>query len=252
MPFPLAHPAAVLPLRRYCPKHLSFPALVIGSLVPDAGYCFGALKVENFSHRFSGLFGFSLPLGLLLVLGLYWLRPIVLRRLPARFQRVLLPESWQPLGSPLGVTLSVLLGGVTHLLLDGLTHKGSWFVQYFPWLEVPVASAGGHTAKVATVLWYGCSFIGVAWLTLAYIQRQRKSSNLVPASLMTGDWASALGVAILVLPIELMHHLVHGQLGSIMVALCSGLLVVVAGWRIAAVASQPAASTFRQEPGRSR
>src|SRR5437762_2617545 len=59
MPFPLAHPAAVLPLRRYCPRFLSFPALVIGSIAPDFGYCFGDLNVEDLSHRSPGSPGFA-------------------------------------------------------------------------------------------------------------------------------------------------------------------------------------------------
>jgi hypothetical protein len=50
MPYPLAHPAAVLPLRRLCPRRLSFPALVVGSLCPDVGYPLG---VSRFSHSFS-------------------------------------------------------------------------------------------------------------------------------------------------------------------------------------------------------
>jgi len=59
MPFPVAHPAAVLPLRRYCPRYLSFPALVVGSLSPDLGYLFGHLHADWFSHRFwAGSFGF--------------------------------------------------------------------------------------------------------------------------------------------------------------------------------------------------
>ena len=40
MPFTLAHPAAVLPLKRFCPRYLSFPALIaeLGTLrfVEDA------------------------------------------------------------------------------------------------------------------------------------------------------------------------------------------------------------------------
>ena len=44
MPFPLAHPAAVLPFRRYCSRWLNFPALVIGSLVPDLGYLFPPIQ----------------------------------------------------------------------------------------------------------------------------------------------------------------------------------------------------------------
>jgi len=33
--FPVAHPAAVLPLRRFAPRHLDFAARVIGALSPD-------------------------------------------------------------------------------------------------------------------------------------------------------------------------------------------------------------------------
>src|SRR6266404_5342332 len=61
MAFPLAHPAAVLPLRRYCPRGFNFAALVVGSLSPDAGYLFGQRNVDEFSHRVVGSFGFCLP-----------------------------------------------------------------------------------------------------------------------------------------------------------------------------------------------
>ena len=89
MPFPLAHPAAVLPLRRCCPRYLSFPALVIGSLCPDSGYLFHA---GNFSHRFlAGSFGFCLPVGLVLVLVFYGVRRPVIGILPASYRRLLLP-----------------------------------------------------------------------------------------------------------------------------------------------------------------
>jgi hypothetical protein len=72
MPFALAHPAAVLPLRRYCPRQLDFPALLVGSLAPDLGYAFLPLHVYGFSHQFwAGSFGFCLPAGLVLVLIFY-------------------------------------------------------------------------------------------------------------------------------------------------------------------------------------
>ena len=70
MPFTLAHPAAVLPLRRFCPRFLNFPALVVGSVGPDAGYAFGWLGADQVSHRFLGSFVFCLPVGLVLV-GLF-------------------------------------------------------------------------------------------------------------------------------------------------------------------------------------
>ncbi len=232
MPFPLAHPAAVMPLRRLCPRFLNFPALVLGSLVPDAGYCFGGLKVEDFSHRLGGMFGFSLPLGLLLVLALYALRARAIAPLPDRLQRVFLPERWQPLGSPVALVLSLLLGIATHLLLDSFTHRNGWFVERLPLLRAPVLSLAGHTAKVCTVLWYFGSFVGVAWLTLAYYRRQRGPRQHHSGSVVGADWSLALVVALLVLPIELVHHLVHGRLGPVLVAFCSLLLVLGTGLRI--------------------
>jgi hypothetical protein len=86
VPFPLAHPAAVLPLRRYCPRYLSFPGLIAGSLSPDFGYLLGHLHVDQFSHRFwAGSFGFCLPAGLLAVGAYYLVRPPLLALLPARY-----------------------------------------------------------------------------------------------------------------------------------------------------------------------
>jgi hypothetical protein len=66
MPFPLAHPAAVLPLRRV--QALCFPALVLGSLTPDFGYLFADLS--RLSHHLLGSLLFCLPAGLLAYLQL--------------------------------------------------------------------------------------------------------------------------------------------------------------------------------------
>ena len=55
-------------MRRFCPRYLSFPALIAGSLSPDFGYLFRHFHVDSFSHRFwAGSFGFCLPVGLLFV-----------------------------------------------------------------------------------------------------------------------------------------------------------------------------------------
>lgn len=100
MPFPIAHPAAVMPLRRYCPRWLSLPALIIGSVSPDAGYLFGEKGAGGFSHGFLGSFGFCLPAGLLMVALFYSLRAPLAGILPAPYQRALLPLCKRPPGSP--------------------------------------------------------------------------------------------------------------------------------------------------------
>ena len=115
MPFPLAHPAAVLPLRRFCPRYLSFPALIIGSLCPDVGYAGGRLNLEEFAHRpLVGTFGFCLPVGLVLMLGFYLVRLPLVRLLPARQRQVFLPLCRQPAAPPFQIAVSLLLGALTH------------------------------------------------------------------------------------------------------------------------------------------
>src|SRR5690349_24053985 len=115
MPFPLAHPAAVLPLRRYCPRFLSFPALVAGSLSPDVGYFFTG--VDSFSHSFLGSFGFSLPVGMLGLLFFYGLSAVLARHWPVFHRRVILPFSEDPPGSVVAIVISLFIGSWTHLLL---------------------------------------------------------------------------------------------------------------------------------------
>src|ERR1041385_4038963 len=100
MPFTLAHPAAVLPLKRFCPRFLSFPGLVIGSLVPDFGYAFGQMKLDELSHRFVGSLAFCLPFGLTMLAGLFGLRSHLVQFLPADHRGIFLPLCARPVGSP--------------------------------------------------------------------------------------------------------------------------------------------------------
>ncbi len=109
MPFPLAHPAAILPLRRYCPRYLSFPALIIGSLSPDVGYFFGHFRLGEFSHRLlPGSFGFCLPVGLVLVLVFYIARLPVVGILLSSDRRAFLPLCQRPAGSPFLIVSPIL------------------------------------------------------------------------------------------------------------------------------------------------
>ncbi len=224
MPFPLAHPAAVLPLRRYCPRWLCFPALVIGSVAPDAGYLSGPFHLEGYSHRFAGSFGFALPAGLALLGLFYGLRGTVIPWLPERDRRALLPLCHRPPG-PLVVVVSLLAGAWTHLILDSFTHPNGWLVLRFPILWTPVGFTGNHTLRVCHVLWYGCSFAGIAWLGFVYLSWRDAGGGMKSNG---RDWVNvgkALLAGVVIFPIEVAHHLVHGALGLELVA---GLVLGVA------------------------
>ena len=171
MPFPLAHPAAVLPLRRFCPRYLSFPALIIGSLSADLGYLSGHFRLDGFSHRFlAGSFGFCLPAGLVLLLVFYLVRSRVVGILPAPYRQVLSPLCERPIGSPVAIVVSLLIGAWTHLFLDALTRPDPGLAQYLPVLQNLMPAVGKYRFRVCEVLYAGCTFSGVAWLAYYYLR----------------------------------------------------------------------------------
>jgi hypothetical protein len=227
MPFPLAHPAAVLPLRRYCPRWLNFPALVVGSLAPDAGYLFGEHYGGPFSHRLIGSVGFCLPLGFMVVALFYWLRSPAVRLLPAPYQRALLPLCARPWGSLWSVLLSLLIGAWSHQLWDSFTHNDGWAVLHLPLLRMELFKALGRTVRVCHVLWYGCSFAGLIWIFLAFERWKRNYVAGGAASSGQVVLRDAVLVALLTLPIELGHHLIRrNKLGLCLLAAVCALPVI--------------------------
>jgi hypothetical protein len=125
MPYPFAHPAAILPLVRPMGRFAVPSALAIGCMVPDAWY-FVPLLTRDDSHGLGGLLWFCLPAGLLAYLAFHrLLKQPLLALLPhgpasklARFMLRPLPDApWS------AVLLSLLAGAATHLGWDWLTHE---------------------------------------------------------------------------------------------------------------------------------
>jgi hypothetical protein len=229
MAFPLAHPAAVLPLRRLCPQWLSFPALIIGSLTPDAGYLFEKWKLDDFSHTLLGSIAFCLPLGLLTMLAFCALRWHLVKLLPPPYRDALAPSGRKPCVPLFAIVVSLLIGAWTHLLWDSCTHKDGWFVERIPMMQATVFTMRHRTARVCNVVWYASSFVGLIWLVLAF-EKWKQGRVLggarVPAGVVLRDAAL---VAALLVPMELAHHLLSGWEPALYVgaALCALLGIVI-------------------------
>lgn len=168
MPFPLAHPAAVLPLRRQCPRWFNFPALVIGSLCPDIGYCFGRFRLDRFSHRIAGSFEFCLPVGLALVLMFYLVRRPLVHRFPASLRRIFEPLCLRPAGRLYIIVASLLIGAWTHIFLDAATHWNGWIVRHVPVLQRHVI-VDGHFFSVHGILYALITFFGAGYVAVIYL-----------------------------------------------------------------------------------
>ena len=173
MPFPLAHPAATLLLRRWCPKYLDFPSLIIGSLTPDLAASID--DWEYFSHTILGSLLFCLPVGLLTLWIFHKVRTPIVTSLPNPHRKALLPLCTAPISSPLVVLTSLLFGSWLHITWDLFTHDNSWLVQKLPLMSL---SLGG--LPLNHLLWLLSSFMGVAILLVRYISLLQKAD--------TRDW----------------------------------------------------------------
>jgi hypothetical protein len=162
MPYPLAHPAAVLPLLGPLRRWTVPSALVIGSIVPDLWY-FVPLATRETSHGAAGLIVFCLPAGMLLyaVFHLVLKRPL-LALLPSRlapFAQARLPaRPWH------AVALGLALGAATHLAWDAFTHEEGFGVQSLPALQTLVFASGSYPLHVFQLLQHASTLAGSAFV----------------------------------------------------------------------------------------
>jgi hypothetical protein len=220
MPWTFAHPAAVLPLRGVFRGRLSFCALVVGSMTPDFGFYFGSFAIARKAHTLWGLLTICLPSGLALLAVIRVLhRPIAgLLPFPHR-QRLLALAPLRSLRSPsafLWASISLLIGGLTHVAWDALTHESGYFVLRWPLLRETPRFLGKQGFEPYEVLQDLSSIVGAAIVILAYRQwiRGRDSSREAQGR---GDdrWRYRLLAAIAVAAIALAAPFAYAVAGAV-------------------------------------
>ncbi|MBL0940457.1 MAG: DUF4184 family protein [Gemmatimonadaceae bacterium] len=177
----LSHQALVLPLKLRWPRHFSGLALVIGSMAPDLEFIGRMADDWLFSHTLLAQFWFTVPVTMLLT----WL-------LPARVFPVLLPflrdhsalrlHDLSAIAPPstlrewLVVASSAWVGGVSHVVLDGITHgnHSGWLVPHLPMLRMAVPHFGGPVPlHDALQLWLTIGFALVTAFMWRHIAQRR-------------------------------------------------------------------------------
>lgn len=211
MPWTFAHPAAVVPLRRYCPERLNFAALVTGSISPDLGYYIHRFDLAHFAHSLLGSLLACLPAGLFLLGVLYLLREPLRFLLPQPHRAALAPISAQRFslhpGKALAITASVLLGAWTHIAWDSCTHREGWLVSRITLLQEPLLRLGAAELPVYAVLQHLSTLGGIAVLLMAYSLWLRSRHKVVLTAITESDdhwrYAFLITVAALALAIAL-------------------------------------------------
>jgi len=178
MPFTLAHPAVVLPLRRLYPG--AFLPLVLGSVGPDLKF-FLPFRLEHALGETHSLLG-ALTLGPLLALALLavvvLLEPVLLQPLWGT-HRALLRQALFPWRRSLGPWVWALpalwLGSFSHYVCDAATHPQGSIVRMLPVLDVSLPILG-HAVTTYRLLQYLSSLAGLIILLWWYY----RDLNAVP------------------------------------------------------------------------
>ena len=178
MPFILVHPAAALPLHRYLGRHAVLSALIIGSMTPDMHYFLPLAITRGEAHSLDGLLWFCLPIGVALYLLYHFILKCPLRLLLPLTVRLRLRPWLNPGHLPAAswktVSLSLLIGAMTHLIWDAFTHQYAAGTLALPVLRATWLSLGHYKVPGYEVLqqlsnllgFFLLSFWASRWLQL--------------------------------------------------------------------------------------
>jgi hypothetical protein len=233
VPFTLSHAAAVLPLHRWSRQQLPLTGLMVGSMSPDFGYIFSYELSRPLTHSLSGLFIFSLPVGL--AAWLFYVAAL------EKATITLLSDRWHTrfahtdaitLPLVLRAALAVFLGAATHLLWDSFTHRGTFMTDVLPLL---LTRTPGLTWLPIYHLLHGLSsVVGLVILAIwaRHLHRQPARSLIRPYKISEKARVGALWfLGSVTLIVGLQHWLPHvdrrydAQLFSVAVGLMSGFFM---------------------------
>lgn len=174
MPWTLVHPAAVLPLRKFCVNRLSFAGLVVGSVSPDIGYYVGRFDLAAIAHTTLGLMVLCLPTGLALFALTRILHEPVADLLPQPHRSALLSVPKMPrltsVRTLFYVSISIVTGATTHNAWDSFTHGTGFLVTRLPLLRTPVIALGSRAFRVFELLQHASTALGLAVVLIVYVR----------------------------------------------------------------------------------
>ncbi|MGW4121152.1 DUF4184 family protein [Nocardia sp. NPDC004711] len=180
MPFTLAHPAAVLPMRRV----LWFPGLVAGSIAPDLPYYLRIGVDGELTHALRGL-PVDVLLGAILVAIGWALRGTV--------SGMIGKEITASRPGPVAAVAALLIGALTHLAWDAFTHTDGPAVRHWDVLRESVI--GPH--RVYNVIGYISSIGGMLLLAGYFAAWYRRARPVAPDPRRALVLAALLAVAVL-------------------------------------------------------
>lgn len=168
MPFTFSHPAVVLPFWNSKKHQLSITGLIAGTMVPDFEFLFRLRETAIFGHTLPGIIFFDIPAAIILsyVFHLY-IRNVLVLHLPKpirqRFTSYLsFNWKWYFKRNLLWYFISVLIGLVTHFVLDDFTHSYGYIVNRVSFFTLHI-SIMHYDMPVYYILQLALSLIGAGY-----------------------------------------------------------------------------------------
>lgn len=234
MPYPFAHPAAVLPLVRPMGRFAAPSALAIGSMLPDFWY-FVPLADRADSHSLAGLFWYCLPVGLAAYALFHLLlkQPLIALlspRLGSFTCTGLPPRPWY------AVVVSLLMGSITHVVWDELTHSNDYAFHGHNWLQHASTVCG--TAILGWWIWRKLRRAPVATrpAALSAFSRACALLGLAGAMAISALWSADIRLA---LDLAALKHLLRTAGVAGLQALAAATLVYCLLWQLRARQKSP-------------
>lgn len=236
MPMTLAHPAAVLPLRRL---GLPMSALVLGSMVPDIPVFLGRQGVYGFTHGWQGVLTVDLAAVVVgLVLWFSVVRDPVVDLAPARVRNRLPERARLDRRAWVLVPVASVVGSATHVAWDAFTHADVWGTDHIAWLREAHWGLEGYrwAQYVSGVL--GLAVVAVAavnHLRATPVLRDTSAPRALTPQALPGALALALSLGLLVAALRIPQGLVmmafDGVVTSVLVAVAATFALAVA-WQV--------------------
>jgi hypothetical protein len=213
VPFTLAHPAAVLILRRVW--HLRTAPLILGAMAPDVPY-YLPLAIAHYlplTHAFAHSFTIDLLLGYLLLGGIFLLRRPLTALLSSRARALCLrslsafrdPDEW------LYAAPAILIGVWSHLVWDSFTHADGWMVHRVSALSAPLV-LGSYLEPVYHLLQYLSSVVGLFVLALWYARLPAPADDSGPGAARSASGpvlVLVIAAAVLIGGVQATQHFSH-------------------------------------------
>jgi hypothetical protein len=230
MPFTFAHPIFALPFKYVKPKYFSATGLILGSMSPDFEYFIMLEPYQSIGHSLTGLFLQAIPLSVIFAVIFHSIvKEILVLHLPSNYnidQRAYNTLSKWSLNSKGWVVLilSVIIGFLTHVFIDGFTHFNGYFVErYSPLRELMI-----YNLPLYKILQHSFSVSGLLlliWMIISSLYRHHETVTIMPTVTTKQKvifWTSVVVVAVAVTSMKLLFSSSRNIIGIFVVSPITG------------------------------